>query len=219
MTARPRGRLLVVLGLALAALIGAGVLIVLAATREQPPAPQVEPPPRGASPSAQATAASPPGTPPATALADGERTLLARLSSFELTNCQGVTAEAIGPVGGPTDVASAGVTAALRCVPGVAAAGQPPATVVVLGYADSAATARDAARRSTAIVDVGACASGETSSEAYLLPSRRSGTFLCEAAPGRFTTYWTIDRERVGFLAESGDPAGLIAWWRSFDPL
>ncbi|OAA24407.1 hypothetical protein UG55_103051 [Frankia sp. EI5c] len=207
--------------LALAALVCAGVMIALAATNGQSPPAETDPagtPRPAGSPTASAAPATGPEPPVRT---DAERDLAARLSSFELTDCQAATDDVTGSAGpgGPTEARASGVTAALRCAPGVAAGGRPPTEVVVLGYADAGAMTADAARRSAATVDVGSCEAGQTSSEAYLLPSRRTGTFVCEAEPGGFTIYWTIDRERVGFIAESADPNGLIAWWRAFDPL
>ncbi|MEX5633014.1 hypothetical protein [Parafrankia sp. FMc2] len=216
-------RLLVIVALATAALIGAVLLIVLAATRGSSPQRPVatgSPPAAGTTPAAPGPAVTASSTAPA-ALDDAEQELRDRLSSFELTDCRSATGEAggTGGAGGATDVRARGVTAALRCTPGVAGAGRPPAEVVVLGYADSAAMAADAARRSSAVVDVGSCENGQTSSEAYLLPSRRTGTFVCDARPGDFTAYWTIDREQAGFIAGSDDPTGLLTWWRAFDPL
>ncbi|ABW15255.1 hypothetical protein Franean1_5911 [Parafrankia sp. EAN1pec] len=217
-----RTRVLIPGGLALAAVATAGVLIARAAggpsTSAEPDTGRSQPP---------ATVSAPPGprgtsTSPEPADLDGpERELAARLSSFEITGCRGATTEAAAPGGSgdPADPRAAGVQAALRCVPGVAASGAPPADVLVLGYIDEAAVASDAARRAAAIVDGGSCEAGQTSTEAYLLPSRRTGTFVCQAAPGRFAAYWTIDSERVAFVAQSDDPAGLITWWRGFDPL
>ncbi|WP_018501467.1 hypothetical protein [Parafrankia discariae] len=218
-----RARVLIPGGLALAAVVTAGVLIALAAggpsTSAEPDTGRSQPPTVSASPVLPTTTT---GTSPEPADLDGpERELVARLSSFELTNCRGATAEtgAPGESGDPTDPRAAGVQAALRCVPGVAASGTPPAGVLVLGYVDEAAVASDAARRAATIVDVGSCEAGQTSTEAYLLPSRRTGTFVCQATPDRFAAYWTIDSERVAFIAQGADPAGLITWWRDFDPL
>ncbi|WP_083749530.1 hypothetical protein [Frankia sp. CcI49] len=217
-------RMLVPAVLAVAALACAGVLIGLAALdsgSSGPAAGQSTPSGAAPSPAASPAATGSPGPDDGAALSEAERELAARLSSFELTDCVSATAEATSSSAarGPTSSAATGVVAALRCAPGVAGGGRPPAEVIVLGYADSPAMAADAARRSTATVDVGSCEAGQTSSEAYLLPSRRSGTFVCEAAAGRFTAYWTIDRERVGFIAATDDPTGLITWWRTFDPL
>jgi hypothetical protein len=110
------------------------------------------------------------------------------------------------------------VTAALSCVPGGATEGAPD-RLAVIRYADAAALRADVDRRSAALTDVGDCGRGQTSIERWAHSSRRRGTFLCEAMPGRFAVYWSVDDELLGFAAENPDASRLLAWWRDYDPV
>ena len=147
-------------------------------------------------------------TPAPTSTADTAASrLLAQLRPFAVTDCR------------PQPSGDDGITAALTCVPGVSTAAPAPRAVSVFGYADAAALQADVGRRSAALTDVGDCARGQTSVERWAHSSRRRGTFLCSATPGRFSVFWTVDDEHLGFAAEDSDAARLLAWWRDYDPV
>ncbi|CAO5242642.1 hypothetical protein [Frankia sp. AgKG'84/4] len=144
--------------------------------------------------------------PTATATLDAaDAGLLAVLRPFAVTDCQP----------GARDES---VTASLRCAPGSGVAGA-PARISIVRYADAAALRADVGRRSAALADTGDCGRGQSSVERWTHSSRRRGTFLCEAAPGRFAVTWTVDDELLGFTTEDSDAARLLAWWRDFDPV
>ncbi|WP_207770174.1 hypothetical protein [Frankia canadensis] len=162
-----------------------------------------------AGPSASGGSARPAGraTPePSGTLDATDAHLVAMLRPFAVTDCH-------------TAPRGAGVSAAVDCVPGVSTAAAAPGAVSVVRYTDAATLRADVGRRSAALTDVGECSRGQTSIERWAHSSRRRGTFLCSAVPDRFSVFWTVDDELLGFSAEDSDAARLLAWWRDYDPV
>jgi hypothetical protein len=157
---------------------------------------------------AAGTGATGAGTPSQSGLTPAESRLAARLYPFALRDCRP------RPGGG-----TGNTDAALGCSVGVASTGPAPAEVLVVHYPTAAARSRDVAQRAAAIRDVGFCARGEPSVESWMRSTRQLGAFLCDRAGGRFSIFWTIDADLVGFGASSDDAAALIAWWRGFRPI
>ncbi|WP_261566579.1 hypothetical protein [Frankia gtarii] len=195
-------------GGAAALIIGAGVAVGLLVTSGSDQETTTPP-----APSSTGSHADRPGggmaqspTPSAT-LDSADARLLASLRPFAVSDCRAAPR------------VDDGVVAALACAPGVATEAPAPARLSIIRYRDAAALRGDVDRRSAAIIDAGDCRRGQSSVERWAHSARRRGTFLCVAGAGRFTVYWTVDDELLGFSTEDPDAGQLLAWWREYDPI
>ncbi|WP_462187319.1 MULTISPECIES: hypothetical protein [unclassified Frankia] len=201
--------------LIIVALIAGGVTIGLAVTRDPSDSPTGRHPSAAGTTGTGGTVASGAagvGQSPGPTLDAAEARLRSSLKPFAVGECASAPPSEGQAVPG-------GVEAALSCVPGVATDAPAPARILVLRYPDASALARDIARRSAALAGVGNCYQGQTGIERWARSSRRRGTFLCDAGPGRFSVFWTVDDERLGFATEDPQADKLLAWWREFDPV
>ncbi|MCM3920883.1 hypothetical protein ND748_04210 [Frankia sp. AiPs1] len=198
----------IVAGLVGAIVVGAGVAVGLLVSGGSDHAATVRPAPSAAGSSRDRSSGGTVESPaPGVTLDPADARLLASLRPFAVTDCRAA----------PRD--GNGVAAALTCAPGVATEAPAPARLSVLQYQDAAALRGDVERRSGELTDAGDCARGQTSVERWAHSARRRGTFLCTAGASRFSVYWTVEDELVGFATEDPDAGRLLAWWREYDPI
>ncbi|CAO5148144.1 Serine/threonine protein kinase [Frankia sp. AiPs1] len=163
--------------------------------------------PASASPTAS-TATGVPRVASTPTLDPADTSLVSALRPFAVTDCHSAPRE------------GAGVVAAVSCTPGSSTAAAAPAALFIVRFASADTLQADVRRRSAGLTDTGGgCAQGRSSAERWAHSSHRRGTFICQASPGRFAVYWTVDDSTVGFAAEEPSADQFLAWWRDYDPI
>lgn len=170
--------------------------------------------PRVVSSSASATTPPSPSTTPSfspspspsasSGFSPAESTLLAKLKSSAMTDCQ------------PNSTAEGGhILAALVCH------SDDGKDVAAFSYATRSDLDADVDVRKAQVTSTnGSCKNGENEVFTWNFhEGQTEGTAICSTQNGAPAIYWSYNTKLVAFTATGSDGAGLYEWWSGFDPV